>query len=65
MKNGGSIHDEIYKKMQEKPETERVLGVWGTMQNYFKFYEEWIRACGCLSGSPDNPNKELLRRWTS
>ena len=65
MKNGESIHEEIYKKMQGKPEKEKKLRVWNTMKNYFGFYEEWIRVCSRLSGSPDNPNKELLRRWTS
>lgn len=65
MKNGESIHDEIYKKMKGKPEKEKTIKVWNTMKNYFRFYEEWIRVCSCLSESPDNPNQELLRRWIS
>ena len=43
MKNGESIHDEIYKKMKGKPEKEKTIKVWNTMKNYFRFYEEWIR----------------------
>lgn len=65
MKNGESIHDEIYKRMSKKPEREKTLRTWNTMKNYFEFYREWIRVCSQLSKSPNNPNKELLRRWKS
>lgn len=65
MRNGASEHDEIYERMGKKPDYRTTVKTWQTMQNYIKFYEDWIRTCAELAGSRENPNKELLRRWTA
>lgn len=65
MKNGASVHDDLYDRMREKPDYRSTVKTWHTMQNYIRFYEDWIRTCAELAGSRENPNKELLRRWTA
>lgn len=63
MKNGASEHDEIYERMGGKPNYRTTVKTWHTMQNYIKFYEDWIRTCASLSKRQDNPNKILLEAW--
>lgn len=63
MKNGASKHDEIYERMGKKPNYRATVKTWHTMQNYIKFYEDWIRTCASLSKRRDNPNKILLEAW--
>ena len=49
--------------MGKKPDYRTTVKTWQTMQNYIKFYEDWIRTCADLSRRPDNPNKILLEAW--
>lgn len=63
MRNGDSIYEEQYKRMNGRPDRKRALQLFNVMGDYLKFYEQWVKTCVSLNRKVENPNRSLARRW--
>lgn len=63
MKNGNSVYDDLYRRMDERPNNEMIHKIFGYMGEYIKFYGEWINICSAINKSDSNPNVRLRKRW--